>query len=83
MSNDIFMELGPDGIYKITIIVTTSAEFKIRKNSSWEINYGSNSQGNGNIITGKRNGYNIIISTPGTYEITFDISTNIIQFTKI
>lgn len=79
-TNDIYMTINSNGIYEGTIVVNSSAEFKIRKNSSWDVNYGGTLQG-GN-VSGTLNGANIILSSSGTYLITFNPTTKLITIAK-
>lgn len=77
---DLFMTKTSNNTYTATIVVTSKAEFKIRKDSSWTINYGGTVSNN--TVNGVQDGANIVISTPGTYTITFNSSTKVISISK-
>ena len=77
-SNDVVMTAN-NGIYEATIVVASSAEFKIRKDYGWDENYGG-TLSNGT-VKGVQNGSNIKLGA-GTYLVQFDPSTKVITITK-
>lgn len=72
-NSDVWMsETETKGVYEATITSTKAIEFKIRKEGSWDVNYGG-SLSNGK-ASGVANGDNIKLAA-GTYKITFNDST--------
>ena len=76
-SNGIVMTKNGD-VYEATIVVATSAEFKIRKDYSWDENYGGDLS-NG-VVNGVHDGNNIKLAA-GTYLVQFNPSTKVITIT--
>ncbi|QOI98054.1 MAG: hypothetical protein HRU69_11410 [Flammeovirgaceae bacterium] len=68
----------PD-LYKITNVVLTSGEAKFRADNFWGINWGAAAFPSG---TGTFNGANISGITPGTYDVTLNVSTGAYNFVK-
>ena len=74
-SNDIVMTEN-NGVYEATIVIASSAEFKIRKDYGWDESYGG-SYSNGTVTPGTGN----IALSAGTYLITFNPTTHQITIT--
>ncbi|MFN3839977.1 MAG: hypothetical protein ACK4RF_04645 [Cyclobacteriaceae bacterium] len=69
----------PD-LYRINNLVLTSGEAKFRADDAWGINWGSAAFPSG---TGTINGANILGITPGTYNVTLNVSTGAYNFVKL
>ncbi len=68
----------PD-VYKLTNVVLTTGEAKFRADNFWGINWGAAAFPSG---TGTFNGANIAGIIPGTYDVTFNVSTGAYNFVK-
>ncbi len=68
---DFGLEIQNDGkTFKLAgVTMAAGTEFKVRKDHSWDNNYGAN---------GEANGGNVIVAADGTYTIVFDSSTGLI-----
>jgi len=74
----VFYETDEAGVYVVYINLTAGA-WKIRKDNSWDLNYGSNGN-DGNLQEG---GDNISVDEDGAYEVTFDENKLTYTITRI
>ncbi len=60
---DIPMSMVSEGVWETdTLSLQAGKEFKVRKNESWDINFGAN---------GAPNGLNVVVETTGNYKVRF------------
>jgi len=82
-NEDFPMNLGTDGKwYSIPVALTTSDEFKIRKDAAWDVNFGGTYAAAEEAFAAEAGGANIKVDADGTYMVVYDPAAATITLTK-
>lgn len=80
---DLPMNLGIDGKwYSIPVALTTTDEFKIRKNAGWDENFGGTFAAVDEAFAAVAGGDNIKVDADGTYMVVYDPEAATLTLTK-
>ncbi|MBR4338564.1 MAG: SusE domain-containing protein [Bacteroidaceae bacterium] len=80
---DLPMNLGIDGKwYSIPVALTTTDEFKIRKNAGWDENFGGTFAAVDEAFAAVAGGDNIKVAEDGTYMVVYDPEAATLTLTK-